>query len=142
MAVIVQQVVGQFELIEGDDLLHPLRPFGRGVRVVVHPAGRGGVGLAGHQPGGAVEGVPGGGGRGGVSRSSEPRAPPGSRPQPPACRAALCGGEKRYLMGSAGDSAVRDGAMRGRLRGTVRLQLLEKGGRQRSELRAEPCVRL
>lgn len=79
---------------------------------------------------------------GGVSRSSEPRAPPGSRPQPPACRAAHCGGEKRYLMGSAGDSAVRDGAMRGRLRGTGRPQLLEKGGRQRSELRAEPCVQL
>lgn len=75
MAVIVQQVVGQFELIEGDDLLHPLRPFGRGVRVVVHPAGRGGVGLAGHQPGGAVEGVPGGGG-GGSAAAPSPAPPP------------------------------------------------------------------
>lgn len=82
------------------------------------------------------------GGGGGSAAAPSPAPPPGSRPQPPACRAALCGGEKRYLMGSAGDSAVRDGAMRGRLRGTVRLQLLEKGGRQRSELRAEPCVRL
>lgn len=112
MAVIVQQVVGQFELIEGDDLLHPLRPFGRGVRVVVHPAGRGGVGLAGHQPGGAVEGVPGGGGRGGVSRSSEPRAPPRLPPAAPglpsrtlrgreAVSDGVCGGQRRAGRGDA-----------------------------------------
>lgn len=84
MAVIVQQVVGQFELIEGDDLLHPLRPFGRGVRVVVHPAGRGGVGLAGHQPGGAVEGVPGGAGGGGQPqlRASRPPPAPARSPRP------------------------------------------------------------
>lgn len=116
MAVIVQQVVGQLELIEGDDLLHPLRPFGWRVRVVVHPAGRGGVGLAGHEPGGAVEGIPGGGG-GAVSRSSEPRGPPGSRPQPPARRTAgsdaalIAGGE---TASDGGGSAVRDGATRGR----------------------------
>lgn len=58
MPVVIQQIIGQFELIEGNDLLHPLRPFRRGVGVVVHPPGGGRVGFAGHQPGGAVEGVP------------------------------------------------------------------------------------
>lgn len=59
MAVVIQQVVGQLELVEGHDLLHPLCTFGRRVRVVVHSAWSGGVRLPGHQPGGAVEGVPG-----------------------------------------------------------------------------------
>lgn len=76
MPVVIQQIVGQFELIEGNDLLHPLRPFGRGVRVVMDPPGGGGVGFAGHQPGGAVEGVP-AGGEGTLSRG-----PGGSRPRP------------------------------------------------------------
>lgn len=58
MAVVVQQVVGEFEFVEGDDLLHPLGAFSRRVRVVVHPARRGGVRLARHQPRRAVEGVP------------------------------------------------------------------------------------
>lgn len=58
MAVVVQQVVGEFEFIEGDDLLHPLGAFGRRVRVVVHPARRGGVSFTGHQPRRAVEGIP------------------------------------------------------------------------------------
>lgn len=48
MPVVIQQIVGQFELIEGNDLLHPLRPFGRGVRVVMDSPGGGGVGFAGH----------------------------------------------------------------------------------------------
>lgn len=61
MPVVIQQIVGQFELIERNDLLHPLRPFGRGVRVVMDSPGGGGVGFAGHQPGGAVEGIPAGG---------------------------------------------------------------------------------
>lgn len=60
MSVVVQQVVGEFEFVEGDDLLHPLGAFGRRVRVVVHPARRGGVRLARHQPRRAVEGVPAG----------------------------------------------------------------------------------
>lgn len=77
MPVVIQQIVGQFELIEGNDLLHPLRPFGRGVRVVMHPPGGGGVGFAGHQPGGAVKGVP-AGGEGTLSRG-----PGGSRHRPP-----------------------------------------------------------
>lgn len=58
VAVVVQQVVGQFEFIEGDDLLHPLGAFGRRVRVVVDSARRGGVSFTGHQPRRAVEGVP------------------------------------------------------------------------------------
>lgn len=60
VAVVVQQVVGEFEFVEGDDLLHPLRAFGRRVRVIVHPARRGGVRLAGDQPRRAVESVPSG----------------------------------------------------------------------------------
>lgn len=59
MAIVIQQIVGQLELVEGDNLLHPLGPLGRRVRVVVHAARRGGVCLPGHQPGRAVEGVPG-----------------------------------------------------------------------------------
>lgn len=59
MAVVIQQVVGQLELVKGHDLLHPLCTLGRRVRVVVYTAWRGGVRLPGHQPGGAVEGVPG-----------------------------------------------------------------------------------
>lgn len=78
MPVVIQQIVGQFELIERNDLLHPLRPFRRGVRVVMHPPGGGGVGFAGHQPGGAVEGVP-EGGEGTLSRS--PGAPATVPPQ-------------------------------------------------------------
>lgn len=50
MAVIVQQVVGEFKFIERDDLLHPLGAFSRRVRVVVDPARRGGVGFTGNEP--------------------------------------------------------------------------------------------
>ena len=39
MAVVVQLVVGEFELVEGDDLLHPLGPLGRAVGVDVDPGG-------------------------------------------------------------------------------------------------------
>lgn len=59
VAVVVQQVVGEFEFIKGDDLLHPLGAFGRGVRVIVDSARRGGVSFTGNQPRRAVEGVPG-----------------------------------------------------------------------------------
>lgn len=58
VAVVVQQVVGQFEFIKGDDLLHPLGTFGRRVRVIVDSARRGGVSFTGNQPRRAVEGVP------------------------------------------------------------------------------------
>lgn len=59
VAVVVQQVVCEFEFIKGDDLLHPLGAFGRGVRVIVDSARRGGVSFTGNQPRRAVEGVPG-----------------------------------------------------------------------------------
>lgn len=58
MAVVVQQVVGEFEFIERDDLFHPLGAFGRRVRVIVDPARCGGVGFTGNQPRRAVESVP------------------------------------------------------------------------------------
>lgn len=50
MAVVVQQVVGEFEFIKRNNLLHPLCAFGRRVRVVVDPARCGGVSLTGNQP--------------------------------------------------------------------------------------------
>lgn len=46
----VQVVVGQLQLLEGDELPHPVRPRGRRVRVNVEPPGHGGLGLAGHGP--------------------------------------------------------------------------------------------
>ena len=48
--MLVRQVVGQLELVEGDDLLHPLLAGGRAVGVDVHPLGHLGVRLAGHDP--------------------------------------------------------------------------------------------
>lgn len=59
VAVVIQQVIGQLELVKGHNLLHPLCTLGRRVRVVVYSAWSGRVCLPGHQPGGAVEGVPG-----------------------------------------------------------------------------------
>ena len=60
MAVLIQLIVGELELVEGDDLLHPLGALGGGVRVDVD-AGRGvGVSLARHHPAARVECVPGG----------------------------------------------------------------------------------
>ena len=58
MAVVIQQVVGELQGVKGDSLLHPLGPPARGVWVEVHPAWSRDVRAAGHQPGGAVEGVP------------------------------------------------------------------------------------
>lgn len=58
MAVVVQQVVGEFEFIKRDNLLHPLGAFGRRVRVIVDPARRGGVSFTGHKPRRTVESVP------------------------------------------------------------------------------------
>lgn len=46
----VQVVVGQFQLLEGDELPHPVRTGGGGVRVNVEPAGHGGLCLPGHRP--------------------------------------------------------------------------------------------
>ena len=35
--MLVRQVVGELQLVEGDHLLHPLLPCRRAVRVDVHP---------------------------------------------------------------------------------------------------------
>ena len=50
MSVLVQIVVGQFELVEGDHLFHPDGAGGRRVRVDVEPTGHVGLGLARHHP--------------------------------------------------------------------------------------------
>ena len=55
MSVLIQLIVGEFELIEGDNLFHPLGSFGRGVGMDVDPRGGVGVGLAGHHPTRSVE---------------------------------------------------------------------------------------
>ena len=49
-AMLVGEVIGQLELVEGDNLLHPLLPGGGTVRVDVHPLGHLGVRLPGHHP--------------------------------------------------------------------------------------------
>ena len=48
--MLVGDVVGELELVEGDDLLHPLLPRGRAVRVDVHALRHLRVGLARHHP--------------------------------------------------------------------------------------------
>lgn len=50
MAVLVECVVGKFELEEGDGLLHPVAPQGWRVRVEVGPAGRLGLRFSCHLP--------------------------------------------------------------------------------------------
>ena len=50
MSVLVQLIVGEFELIEGDHLFHPLGSFSRGVGVDVDPRGGVWVGLPCHHP--------------------------------------------------------------------------------------------
>jgi hypothetical protein len=53
--MLVGDVVGQLELVEGDNLLHPLLPGGGTVRVDVHPLGHLGVRLPSHNPPAAKE---------------------------------------------------------------------------------------
>ena len=48
--MLVGDVVGELELVEGDDLLHPLLPRRRAVRVDVHALRHLRVGLAGNHP--------------------------------------------------------------------------------------------
>ena len=55
MAVLVQLIVGEFELVEGDHLLHPLGSFRGGVGVDMDARGGVGVGLSSHDPAGSVE---------------------------------------------------------------------------------------
>lgn len=59
MSLVVQLVVGQFQLVETDDLPHPGVSRGQRVRVDVGPRGHRGVGVPGHHPLGAVVHVPG-----------------------------------------------------------------------------------
>lgn len=47
----VQVVVGQLQLLEGDELPHPVRARGGRVRVNVESSGHGGLCLPGHRPG-------------------------------------------------------------------------------------------
>lgn len=46
----VQVVVGQFQLLEGDQLPHPVRACGGRVRVYIEPPGHGRLCLPGHRP--------------------------------------------------------------------------------------------
>lgn len=46
----VQVVVGELQLLEGDQLPHPVRPGSRRVRMHVESAWHGGLGLASHRP--------------------------------------------------------------------------------------------
>ena len=54
--MLVGDVVGELELVEGDDLLHPLLPRRRAVRVDVHALRHLRVGLARHHPPAASNG--------------------------------------------------------------------------------------
>ena len=55
MAVVVELIVGELELVEGDHLLHPLGALGGTVGMDVDPRGGVWVRLAGHHPVGGVE---------------------------------------------------------------------------------------
>lgn len=58
MALIIQLVVGQLELVKTDHLPHPGVSGSQRVRVDVNPRGDGGVSIASHHPLGAVIHVP------------------------------------------------------------------------------------
>lgn len=58
MAIVIQQVIGELQLVERHNLLHPLCALSWRIRVVVHSARCGRICLAGHQPGGAMESIP------------------------------------------------------------------------------------
>ena len=55
MTILVQLVVGEFEFIKADHLLHPLSSLCWRVRVNMDPWRRVGVSLACHHPAGGVE---------------------------------------------------------------------------------------
>lgn len=50
VAVVVQLMIGQLQLVEADHLLHPMRSRGRRIRVNVHPGRRKRICLAGDHP--------------------------------------------------------------------------------------------
>jgi len=54
-SVFVGDVIGQLELVERDDLAHPLFTRQRRVRVDIHALRHLGIGLAGHHPSRVVE---------------------------------------------------------------------------------------
>lgn len=57
VSVVVELIVRQLELVEGDGLLHPVRPTRRTIRVHVDPGRRHGIGATRHDPGAAVKRV-------------------------------------------------------------------------------------
>lgn len=59
MSLVVQFIVGEFELVEADHLPHPGVPWGQRVRVDVGPRRHRGVCVPCHHPFGAVVHVPG-----------------------------------------------------------------------------------
>lgn len=58
MSIVVQLIIGELELVEGDRLFHPVRSAGGAIGVHVYPWRRDRVGSACHNPGAAVESVP------------------------------------------------------------------------------------
>lgn len=52
MSLLVHRVVGEFDFLEGDLVLHPLCSSGRGIRMSVDPGRPLGFGFAGSEPSG------------------------------------------------------------------------------------------
>ena len=57
LSSLVHLVVGELDLLKGDDLLPQLLPSKRGVGVGIETVRRGRISLAGNEPGGSVVGV-------------------------------------------------------------------------------------
>ena len=57
MSVIIHLMVGQLQLVETNNLLHPVCASGRRIWVNMDPGRRGRVCLPGHDPVGGVEGI-------------------------------------------------------------------------------------
>lgn len=57
MTGFVEEIVGQLQLIEGDDLLHPLDAFGWRVWMDVNTSRHLRIGLSSNDPAGVVEAV-------------------------------------------------------------------------------------
>lgn len=58
MALIIQFVVGQLQLVEADHLPHPSLPRGRRVRMNIHPGRHRGISIPCHHPLRAVVNIP------------------------------------------------------------------------------------
>lgn len=54
-SVLVRNIIGELEFMKSNGLVHPLRPFGRAVRVDVHALWHLWVSLSRHHPAGVVE---------------------------------------------------------------------------------------